>query len=104
MPERPERQPLVERAAGDEPARAMPGLDQSLITEQLERPTYGRPGHRVPAAQLGLAVDRPVLADLAKRDALAQVVRDPSERRTCHEVVSYEFMHGVSNQTTSHAR
>ena len=84
VPERADGEPLVEGRPGDEPPGAVPRVDQALVTEHLERPSHGRTGHLVPVAELRLGVERADVAELAERDALAEVVGDGGEPRTCH--------------------
>ena len=86
----PERQRLVERAAGDEPARALPALDQPLLAQQLQRAADGDPARAVPPPEHRLALEGAGLAEVAEGDALAHVVGDGPEPGTCHELVNYK--------------
>ena len=65
-----------EAQAGDEPAGSVPGLHEPLVAQRLQRAAHGGPGHAVAGAQLGLGLQRPVNADVAQGDPLAQVMGD----------------------------
>ena len=71
-------------APGDEPPGAVPRVDQALVSEHLESASYRRTGDLVAVAELRLGVERADVAELAERDALAEVVGDGGEPGTCH--------------------
>ena len=76
VPEGPQGQSLVERGPGDEPPGSVPGLHEPLVAQRLQRAAHGGPGHAVAGAQLGFGLQRPVNADVAQGDPLAQVMGD----------------------------
>ena len=90
MAEGPERQPLVERATGCEPAGPLAALDQSLLAQHLQRPADGHAANLVSSTQCRLAVEAAVVAKLAEGDPLLQVVGDLPESRMCHQLVYYK--------------
>jgi hypothetical protein len=90
VPERPEREGLVERAAGHEPAGALPALHQPLLAQQVQRAADGHPARAVPLPEHRLALEGAGVAEVAEGDALADVVGDGPEPGTCHKFVRYK--------------
>src|SRR5690606_22305643 len=70
----PER--LAQRVGGDEPAEALPGVDQPLVAQQLERLADGHPADAVRCRQLALAGQERAGRQLPPVDAAPQLLRD----------------------------
>ena len=76
VPEGPQGQSLVERGPGDEPSGPVAGANEPLIAQRLQGAAHGRPRDAIARAQLGFGLQRPVNADVAQGDPLAQVMGD----------------------------
>ena len=70
MPEGAQGQPLVEGAAGREPARPLAALDQPLVAQRVQGPADGHPAHGIPRTQGRLAVQGALVAELAEGNPL----------------------------------
>ena len=90
------REVLTHAVAGDEPAEALPGVDQALVAEQLERAADRDPRRLVRLREVGLARQDAASSELARLDPTLEVCGDLSVADLAH--LYYTCLHKVTGQ------